>query len=131
MANSGTTNVPHVVLAVGYDHLGDETSLSVTIAGTADLLNNYTYDSDGELTQVTQQGQTGGNTVTPEISSTSPTTPTGSTPRSADTRISPPRSLSPPVPTATTPTAKSPACRTTRALRTSTPTRGPTTTRAA
>ena len=59
--------MPHVVLAVGYDHLGDETSLSATIAGTADFLNNYTYDSDGELTQVTQQGQTGGNTVTPKL----------------------------------------------------------------
>jgi hypothetical protein len=36
-----TPNVSHVVLAVGYDHLGDETSLSATVAGTADFLNNY------------------------------------------------------------------------------------------
>ena len=59
--------MPHVVLALGYDHLGDETSLSATVAGTADFLNNYTYDSDGNLTQVTQQGQTGGNTVAPKV----------------------------------------------------------------
>jgi RHS repeat-associated protein len=65
--NSGTPSVPHVVLAVGYDHLGDETSLSATVAGTADFLNNYTYDSDGDLTQVTQQGQTGGNTVAAKL----------------------------------------------------------------
>ena len=55
------------MLAVGYDHLGDETSLSATVAGTADFLNNYTYDADGDLTQVTQQGQTGGNTVAPKL----------------------------------------------------------------
>ena len=59
--------MPHVVLAVGYDHVGNETSLSATVAGTADFLNNYTYDSDGELTQATQQGQTGGNAVAPKL----------------------------------------------------------------
>ncbi len=43
--NDGTPNVPHVVLAMGYDHLGRETSLSATIACIADFLNNYTHDS--------------------------------------------------------------------------------------
>ncbi len=36
---------------------------SATVAGTADFLNGYTYDGLSRLTQVTQQGQTGGNSV--------------------------------------------------------------------
>src|SRR5207248_8046273 len=61
--NNGTPNVPHVVLASAYDALGRKTSLSATVAGTADFLNSYSYDSLDRVTQVTQAQQTGGNTV--------------------------------------------------------------------
>lgn len=64
--NSGTPNVPHVVLANGYDPLGDRTSLSATINGTADFLNNYSYDADQQLTMVQQQDVNGGNVVSPK-----------------------------------------------------------------
>jgi len=65
--NSGTPNVPRVVLALSYDSLSRLSSLSATVAGTADFLNNYTYDADGNLTQVTQQAQVGGISVTPKL----------------------------------------------------------------
>ena len=39
--NNGTTGIPHVVLADGYDNLGRRTSLSATVAGTADFLANF------------------------------------------------------------------------------------------
>jgi RHS repeat-associated protein len=64
--NAGTPNVPHVVLTGTYDALGDMLTQSATIAGTADFLNNYTYNDDQELTTVTQQGQNGGNAVSPK-----------------------------------------------------------------
>ena len=65
--NSGTPTGPHVVLNIGYDHLQRQTSLSATVAGTFDLLNNYSYDAGSELTKITQQGQTGGNSVAPKV----------------------------------------------------------------
>jgi hypothetical protein len=40
-----------------------EASLSATVAGTLDLLNSDTYNADSQLTEITQQGQTGGNSV--------------------------------------------------------------------
>jgi YD repeat-containing protein len=61
--NSGTPNVPDVVLTSGYDAMGDRTSLAATIAGTVDFINNYSYDGDQNLTVVQQQQQSGGNTV--------------------------------------------------------------------
>jgi RHS repeat-associated protein len=61
--NNGTPNVPHVVLSSGYDLAGDRTSLSATIGGTADFLNNYAYDGDQRLTTVQQEQESGGNTV--------------------------------------------------------------------
>jgi hypothetical protein len=61
--NAGTPNVPDVVLTSAYDAMGDRTSLAATIAGTADFINNYSYDGDQNLTVVQQQQQTGGNTV--------------------------------------------------------------------
>ena len=64
--NSGTPNVPHVVLTSGFDLAGDRTSFSATIAGTADFLNNYVYDGDQRLITLQQQQQTGGNTVAPK-----------------------------------------------------------------
>jgi YD repeat-containing protein len=36
--NNGTPTGPHVVLNIGYDNMQRETSLSATVAGTADLL---------------------------------------------------------------------------------------------
>ena len=64
--NSGTPNVPHVVLASTVDLMGDRTSLAATINGTADFINNYSYDADQRLTMLQQQQQTGGNTVAPK-----------------------------------------------------------------
>jgi YD repeat-containing protein len=63
--NAGTPNVSHVVLTGAFDAAGNRTSLSATVAGTADLLNNYSYDADQRMTMLTQQGQTGGNVVSP------------------------------------------------------------------
>jgi hypothetical protein len=64
--NAGTPNVPHVILANGYDAGGDRTSLSATINGTADFLNNYSFDADQRLTAVEQQAQSGGNALAPK-----------------------------------------------------------------
>jgi len=61
--NAGTPSVPDVVLASQYDSMSNRTQLSATIAGTADFLNTYQYDADQRLTQLVQQGQTGGNAV--------------------------------------------------------------------
>ena len=43
------------------------TSQSATVAGTADFLNNYSYNDNSQVTQITQQGQTGGNTVAAKL----------------------------------------------------------------
>jgi len=64
--NSGTPNMPDVVLSSQYDAMGDRTQLTATVAGTADFLNAYTYDADQNLLQATQEGQTGGNGVAPK-----------------------------------------------------------------
>ncbi|HVC98555.1 MAG TPA: RHS repeat-associated core domain-containing protein, partial [Pirellulales bacterium] len=64
--NSGTVNMPHVVLASTYDAMNDRTQLTATVAGTADFLNAYTYDADQNLLSATQEGQTGGNGVAPK-----------------------------------------------------------------
>jgi hypothetical protein len=61
--NNGTPNVPRVILASAYDQLGRQTSLSATVAGTADILNSYSYDVLNRLTTETQAQQTGGNSV--------------------------------------------------------------------
>ena len=61
--NNGTPGASRVVLSNQYDSMNDRTQLSATIAGTADFLNTYQYDADQRLTQLVQQGQTGGNTV--------------------------------------------------------------------
>jgi YD repeat-containing protein len=42
------------------------TSLSATINGTRDFLDNYFYDGNGNLNEIVRQGQAGGNGVTPE-----------------------------------------------------------------
>jgi YD repeat-containing protein len=64
--NNGTPGVPDVLLAAAYDSMGDRTSLAATIAGTADLLNSYSYDADQRLTMLQQQSQSGGNAVSPK-----------------------------------------------------------------
>jgi len=64
--NSGTPNIPHVVLASEYDAMNNRTQLTATVAGVADFLNSYTYDALRQLTQETQMGQTGGNGVAPK-----------------------------------------------------------------
>ena len=61
--NNGTPTVPDVVLSSQYDSNGNRTQLSASIAGTADFLNTYAYNALNELTQLVQQGQTGGNAV--------------------------------------------------------------------
>src|SRR5258708_18039836 len=65
--NNGTPTGPHVVLNIGYDNMQRQTSLSATVAGTLDFLNNFAYNADSQMTQVTQQGQTGGNTVATKL----------------------------------------------------------------
>ncbi|HEV3339095.1 MAG TPA: hypothetical protein VG125_02025 [Pirellulales bacterium] len=64
--NAGTPSAPHVVLASQYDLAGNRSSLSATIAGNADFLNSYDYNTLSELTVLTQQQQSGGNTVAPK-----------------------------------------------------------------
>lgn len=49
-----------------HDQLGRRKSLSASIGSTADFVNSYAYDGLSRLTQVTQAGQTGGNTVAPK-----------------------------------------------------------------
>jgi RHS repeat-associated protein len=64
--NSGTPNVPHVVLVSGYDLAGDRTSLAATINGTKDFSNGYGFDNEQRLILLQQQQQTGGNGVAPK-----------------------------------------------------------------
>lgn len=61
--NNGTPNVRRVVLTSQYDNNSNRTQFSATIAGAADFQNVYTYDALNRLTQLYQQGQTGGNAV--------------------------------------------------------------------
>ncbi|TWT29628.1 RHS repeat domain-containing protein [Blastopirellula retiformator] len=52
-----------VVLDQAYDALNRRIRLAAEIDGTDDLLSEYAYDFLNRMTQVTQAGQTGGNTV--------------------------------------------------------------------
>jgi len=52
-----------VIVAETYDKLNRRTSLAAEIDGTDDLINNYSYDYLNRMTQVTQAGQSGGNSV--------------------------------------------------------------------
>ncbi len=65
----------NVILSSAYDFNGNRTSLSANIGGTMnvdgtasggtpDFLNTYTYDALGDMTGITQTGQTDGNGVT-------------------------------------------------------------------
>ena len=42
-----------LVLNIGYDNMQRQTSLSATVAGTLDFLNNYAYNADSAMTQIT------------------------------------------------------------------------------
>ena len=55
--------MPRVVLSDLCDANSNRTQLAATIAGVADFQNVYTYDALNRLTQLYQQGQTGGNAV--------------------------------------------------------------------
>ena len=61
--NNGTATGPRVVLDLTYDNLSRLLSQAATVSSTADFLDNYTYNAAGQLTKLTQQGQTGGNSV--------------------------------------------------------------------
>jgi len=52
-----------VIIDEAYDALGRRESLAAEINGTDDLINTYSYDYLNRMTQVTQSGQTGGNSV--------------------------------------------------------------------
>jgi len=54
--NLGTPGVPNVVLTSDFDAVGNRTSLSATIDGTADFLNSYAYDALSRMTSVQQSG---------------------------------------------------------------------------
>ena len=57
--NTGTPNLPSVVLTSGYDAIGNRTSLSANIDGTDDFVNTYQFDALSRMTQVTQDAQVG------------------------------------------------------------------------
>jgi RHS repeat-associated protein len=54
---------PIVVLTQGFDANGNRTSLAAEIDSVDDFLTNYTFDGLGRITRITQEGQSGGNTV--------------------------------------------------------------------
>lgn len=61
--NDGTPDAPQVVLAMAYDAASCRTSLSAEIDGTDDSLNTFDYDNLGRMTQIDQDEQSGGNSV--------------------------------------------------------------------
>ncbi|MGH7136063.1 MAG: hypothetical protein ACREHD_10005, partial [Pirellulales bacterium] len=67
--NTGSPNMPHVVLTSVFDAAGNRASLAATIYNgttpTPDFVNNYSYDELSRLIDITQQGQSGGNSVAP------------------------------------------------------------------
>ncbi|MBL8815478.1 MAG: RHS repeat protein, partial [Planctomyces sp.] len=62
-SNSGTSNIPTTVQTNVYDANSRRTQQTATISGTADYKNTWTFDNTNRLTQVKQEGQSGGNTV--------------------------------------------------------------------
>ena len=62
-SNSGTQNIPTTVQTNVYDANSRRTQQTATISGTADYKNIWTFDNANRQTQVTQDGQSGGNTV--------------------------------------------------------------------
>jgi len=62
-SNSGTSNIPITVQINVYDANSRRTQQTATISGTADYKNTWTFENANRLTQVKQEGQSGGNTV--------------------------------------------------------------------
>jgi YD repeat-containing protein len=54
---------PLISYAQAYNAVGNRTSLAVELGANDDFLNSYTYDNLQRLTSVTQETQSGGNTV--------------------------------------------------------------------
>ncbi len=54
---------PTVTFGQQFDANSNRKQLTATIGGTADFVNNFNYDALNRLTDLTQQSQTGGNTV--------------------------------------------------------------------
>lgn len=52
-----------IAMDSAYDVRSNRTSVSATIAGTADFVTNYRYDGLSRVTQITQAGRAGGNSV--------------------------------------------------------------------
>ena len=61
--NGTTPDMPHVVLTMAWDAGNRRTSLAAEVDTDDDFLNAYTYDNLGRMTRVTQDGQSGGNSV--------------------------------------------------------------------
>ncbi len=57
---------PSVTLNETVNANGNRTQLTASIGGTADFVNNYTYDDLGRLSTLTQGSQTGGDAVAPK-----------------------------------------------------------------
>lgn len=55
---------PTVTLNQAFDSANNRTELKGTIGSTNDFRNTYTYDAMQRLTEIVQQGQSGGNAVT-------------------------------------------------------------------
>lgn len=55
---------PSIVVSRNYDVSGNLTQAAATLGGSADYVNNYSYDGLQRVTQITQQGALGGNSVT-------------------------------------------------------------------
>ena len=58
---------PDVTFAQTFNAVGNRTQLAATIGTTADFVNDFSYDALGQMTQVTQQGQSGGNAVAEKL----------------------------------------------------------------
>ncbi len=52
-----------VEFSYGYDVLRRKTSVSAAVGSNDDYVNGYSYDALGRITQITQDGVTGGNAV--------------------------------------------------------------------
>ena len=63
ISNSIAGLTPSVTLNQSFNAAGLRTELKATIGSTLDLKNSYQYDTLGRLTELIQQGQSGGNAV--------------------------------------------------------------------
>jgi hypothetical protein len=62
---SGLT--PTVTFNQAFDASSNRTELKATIGSTLDFKNTYQYDTLQRLTEIVQQGQSDGNSVTPSV----------------------------------------------------------------